>query len=210
MAVTGVILFGFAIVHMLGNLQVFLGPAYMNHYAEFLHSMPELLWPTRMLLLGALVLHIASFVKLQRVTVAARPVGYRSLVPQQSTWASRGMRLSGLLVLAYLVFHILHMAVGAFHPTLPHALQDGPFGTPDAYGNLVKGLGVGWVGVVYVVCNALLGMHLWHGAYSVCRTLGLSGGRQLALARTIATVLSVGVAGGNVLIATSILLGLVK
>lgn len=210
MAVTGVVLFGFAIVHMLGNLQVFLGPAYMNHYAEFLHGMPELLWPTRIALLAALVLHIASFVRLQGQTRQARPVGYRQLVPQQSTWASRGMRLSGVVVLAYLIFHILHMAVGAFAPTLPHLELEGAIETPNAYSNLVKGLQVTWVGVVYVVCNALLGMHLWHGAFSLCKTLGMSGGRQLGLARSIATVLAVSVAGGNVVIASSILLGLVK
>jgi len=206
MAVTGVVLFGFAIVHMLGNLQVFLEPSFMNDYSKMLHGMPELLWSARLVLLGCLVLHIASFVVLQRRTMAARPVGYKMLTPQRSTFASRAMRLSGLVVLAYLVMHILHLTTGTIHPDF--RMQDAH--TPEAYHNLTTGLRVGWMGVVYIVCNALLGLHLWHGAFSFAKTLGLSGGRQLELARHLATGITVLVAGGNVLIAASILLGLVK
>jgi succinate dehydrogenase / fumarate reductase cytochrome b subunit len=206
MAITGVILFGFAVVHTLGNFQVFLEPSFMNDYSKMLHGMPELLWTIRLTLLVALVLHVASFLRLQQLTGGARPVRYKQLQHGRSTWMSRTMRISGVIVLAYLVLHILHLTTGTIHPDF--RMQDAH--TPEAYHNLTTGLAVTWMGIVYVVCNLLLGMHLWHGAYSLFKTLGLSGGRQLVVARVVATALTVLVAGGNVLIASSILLGLVK
>src|SRR6266403_3233444 len=101
MAVTGLILFGFLVAHMLGNLQIFLGPAVMNHYAETLHGNPALLWTVRTILLISVVLHIWSSVQLSLLKKEARPIAYVKYKPVQSSWASRTMMLSGPIIAAF-------------------------------------------------------------------------------------------------------------
>src|SRR6266436_1782323 len=98
MAVTGLILFGFLIAHMLGNLQIFLGPAVMNHYAETLHGNPALLWTARIILLVSVVLHIWASISLSMLKREARPVAYVKHTPVTSSWASRTMMLSGPII----------------------------------------------------------------------------------------------------------------
>lgn len=207
MAITGVVLYGFAIGHMAGNLNVFLGRESMNDYGAMLHAIPELLWVARLTLLGCLVLHIASFLRVQAQTSAARPVAYKTRVNRASTLYSRTMRVSGVIFLAYLVLHLLQLTTGTLHPNFQ--MQEGGH-APLAYENLVAQLSVGWVGVVYAICNVLLGFHLWHGSFSLFKTLGLHGEKHLRLARSVSWALSTAVAGGNVAIALAILTGLVK
>src|SRR5262249_9197835 len=116
MAVTGLVLFVFLIAHMLGNLQIFLGPAVMNHYAETLHGNPGLLWTVRTVLLLAVILHIWASVQLSLLKKEARPIGYVKYKPIQSSWASRSMMLSGPIIGAFVVFHLLHLTTGTVHP----------------------------------------------------------------------------------------------
>src|SRR5437763_2768244 len=106
MAVTGLILFGFLIAHMLGNLQIFLGPAVMNHYAETLHGNPPLLWTVRTILLVSVLLHIWASVSLSAVKRQARPVGYTNYQPIHSSCASRPIMLSGPLVARLVAFQL--------------------------------------------------------------------------------------------------------
>jgi hypothetical protein len=109
MAVTGLIGVGFVVGHMLGNLQVFLGPAKFNAYSHFLRSLGELLWLVRAVLLAAVVLHVVAAVQLSRRRLVARPVGYkRGSEREVSTFASRTIRWGGALLLVFIVFHILH------------------------------------------------------------------------------------------------------
>src|SRR5215469_4412566 len=107
MAVTGLVLFGFLIAHMLGNLQIFLGSAVMDHYAEMLHGTPELLWSVRIILLVSVILHIWASISLSKVKRDARPVGYVKHTNVTSSWASRSMMLSGPIVALFVVFHLL-------------------------------------------------------------------------------------------------------
>ena len=107
---------GFVLGHMLGNLQVFDGPARLNGYSAFLHGTGELLWLVRAVLLAAVILHIDAAVSLTRIAHAARPIGYAERRPQVSTLASRTMRWGGVLLAAFIVFHILHMTTGTLHP----------------------------------------------------------------------------------------------
>src|ERR1051326_547841 len=150
MAVTGLILFGFLIAHMLGNLQIFLGPGVMNHYAETLHGNPPLLWTVRIILLISVVLHIWASVQLSVVKREARPVAYAKYRPIHSSWASRTMMLSGPIIAAFVVFHLLHLTTGTLHPD---------FVPLHAYENLVTGFAVVPFAVIYIAVMVFIGFH---------------------------------------------------
>lgn len=123
-AVTGLLLFGFVIMHMVGNLQVFLGRDPLNRYAEFLHSMPELLWVARITLLVAVVLHVVYTIKVSAENRASRPQRYVMERTTRATRASRSMLLSGLLVLAFIVYHLLHFTVRITDDRFPNYYED--------------------------------------------------------------------------------------
>src|SRR5262252_6212891 len=148
MAVTGLILFGFLIVHMLGNLQVFLGRDVMNHYAETLHGNPALLWTARTVLLISVLLHIWSSIQLTMIKKEARPVAYVKRANVVSSWASRSMMLSGPIIALFVVFHLLHLTTGTIHPN---------FVELHAYENLVTGFAVVPFAIVYIVVMILIG-----------------------------------------------------
>src|SRR3954462_13354052 len=116
MALTGVILTGYVLAHMAGNLQAFRGPESINAYAEMLHNAPALLWGARIVLLAAVALHIWAFVALTRRNLGARREGYRALRARESSYASRSMALTGPLLLVFIVYHILHLTTGTVHP----------------------------------------------------------------------------------------------
>ena len=195
------------LVHVAGNMLMFLGPEYHNHHSVFLHSMPDLIWPARLGLIGAVLAHIGAWMNLRARSSAARPVAYKVKQNRASTLYSRTMTISGPIVLIFIVVHLLNLTFGVLHPDFRTQAE---FHSPEAYHNTVSLLSqVPW-GVAYVVCNLLLGLHLWHGAFAMVRTLGLSGDRQQGLARLIASSLTAAIVGGNVLIAGSILVGLVK
>jgi succinate dehydrogenase / fumarate reductase cytochrome b subunit len=165
MAVTGLIGVGFVLGHMLGNLQMFQGPEKMNAYAYFLkHTMGGALWMVRGVLLGAVVLHAVAAYQLSRQRLAARPVAYRKGSQWEvSTVGSRTIRWGGALLLAFIVFHILHF-------TTLDIFRD--YSETDVYGNVVKGFSKWWVVLFYVAAMAALGLHLYHGAWSSLRTIG--------------------------------------
>lgn len=210
MALTGAVLYGFVIFHMAGNMNVFLGREAMLDYTELLHMSEEVVWLVRIVLLSCVVGHIASFVSLMGRTNAARPVGYQKKQDRAATLYSKTMRLSGVVVLGFIVWHLLHLTVGTvgdvkFHPDYRWAGH-----VADAYHNLTTGLAVPWMGGIYIFCNILLGFHLFHGSFSLFKTLGLAGEKHLRLARAVSYVLSSAVVGGNVAIAAAIVFGLVK
>jgi succinate dehydrogenase/fumarate reductase cytochrome b subunit len=118
MAVTGLILVGFLVVHMVGNLLVHRGPQAINEYAEFLKSNLALLWGTRITLLGAVVLHAHAALTLASRARAARPAGYQTLTRQASSWSARLMRWGGIVLLVFIVFHLLHFTTGQVLPSL--------------------------------------------------------------------------------------------
>src|SRR3954468_11553840 len=138
MAVTGLVLVGFVIAHMAGNLQMFEGPAKMNGYAAFLQSTGELLWIARLGLLAAVVLHVLMAWQLTRIKQRARPVGYETRTLQVSTLASRTMRWGGVLLLVFIVFHILHMTTGTVFPGASRTDAMYPaFSHANVYGNVI-------------------------------------------------------------------------
>ena len=164
MAVTGLIGVGFVIGHMVGNLQMFQGPAKMNAYAHFLKSLGGLLWLARLILLGAVILHVIAAYQLSRGRLAARPVGYAKGGQREvSTLASRTIRWGGAFLLAFIVFHILHF-------TTLSIFRD--YSETDVYGNVIRGFSVWWVVLIYLVAMVFLGLHLYHGTWSALRTIG--------------------------------------
>ena len=199
MGVTGLIGVGFVIGHVTGNLLVFKSPEAMNEYAAMLKSLGGLLWLARLVLIGAVVLHVTAAWQLSRMSNAARPVGYERRNPQVSTLASRTMRWGGLLVLVFLVFHILHFTVGSVHPSFSHT---------DVYRNIVIGFSNPVIVAFYVAAMLALGLHLYHGAWSSVRTLGLSSPSKQPLRRLLPTVIAVLVTAGFISIPLAVLLGL--
>lgn len=170
MAATGIMLFGFVLVHMLGNLKLYQGPEKLNAYAEWLRevgspALPHsgLLWIARVVLLVAVALHVTAATQLTLGNRRARPQKYHRRVAIQSTYAARTVRWGGVLIALYVVFHLAHLTWGSAHPS---------FVPGDVYGNVVAGFQVWWVSLFYMVAQIALGFHLYHGLWSLFQTLG--------------------------------------
>lgn len=204
MAVTGLIGIAFVIGHMVGNLQVFQGAERLNAYGALLHGpLNELLWVVRAVLIAAVVLHVVAAWQLTQRDRAARPIEYRTRVPQVSTLASRTMRWGGVLLLVFIVLHILHFTTGTVRPT-------GSFTPGDVYGNVTGSFRIWWVTLFYVVAMVALGLHLYHGAWSSARTLGVEHPARDLGRRPVALLVAVVVAGGFALVPVAVYLGWVK
>jgi succinate dehydrogenase / fumarate reductase cytochrome b subunit len=211
MAVTGLLLVAFVIVHMLGNLQVFIGAKKMNAYAAFLQSTGELLWLARLGLLAAVLLHILMAWQLTRIKRQARPVDYEKREPQVSTIASRTMRWGGVLLLVFIVFHILHFTTGTVFPVAsrPDAMYP-VFSHTDVYGNVISAFRTPWVVAFYVVSMLFLMLHLFHGAWSSVRTLGLNKPSPNPLQRRVATAVAVVVWLGFTAVPVAVFFGVIR
>lgn len=189
MAVSGLVLFGYLVGHMLGNLQFFLGADVINDYGASLHDSWVLLWGVRVLLLASIAVHVAMTVQLARLNASARPAAYAQKRTVAASLAARTMIISGPVIFVFVLFHIAHLTLG--WRVVPHDFVPG-----DVYGNLTGGFQVPWVALFYVVCVGLVGMHLFHGAWSMFRTVGVAHPRYDRLVRRFATVMSIAVAIG--------------
>jgi succinate dehydrogenase / fumarate reductase cytochrome b subunit len=208
MAVTGVILFGFVLVHMLGNLKVYLGPEHFNEYAEALRTMfspivPRggALWIARLVLLLAVVFHIHSAYAVTMMSRAARPVAYHGRDFVKASYASRTMRWGGVIILVFVIYHILHFTTGQAHPD---------FVPGDPYHNFVSGFRIWWVSAFYILANLALGLHLYHGVWAMFSSLGVTHKRFENWRRGFATAFAVIVTLGNISFPLSVLLGIVR
>jgi len=203
MAVTGAILFGFVLGHLAANLLLYQGPDAINAYGrelrEFLHG--AALPVARVTLLIAVLLHIWAAWSLTVRNAKARPQGYKRVDSQASTYASRTMRWSGVIIVVFVIYHLMHFTFGNAHPS---------FVEGDVYHNVVAGFRVWPVALFYVFAMVLLGLHLNHGVWSMFHTLGVSHpGRRRAL-RLGAAAFSVLVVLGNISFPIAVLLGLVS
>jgi succinate dehydrogenase / fumarate reductase cytochrome b subunit len=203
MAVTGAILFGFVLVHMLGNLQVYLGPEAMNHYGVFLREVLHGagIWISRAVLLVAVVLHIWSATSLTLTSRRARPEGYRLEKWKESTYASRTMRWSGVILLLFIVYHLLHFTTGTLHQS---------FIEGDVYHNFVAGFRVVPVSLFYIFAMLALGLHLRHGLWSMFQTLGVSHPRYMRMAHVGAWIFAAIIVIGNISFPLAVLAGIVR
>ena len=204
LAVSGVVLFGFVIVHMLGNLQVFLGPEVYNHYAETAKSNPLVLYGARSVLLVAVITHIVLVIQLYQRSLAARPIGYRVKKNIATSYAGATMKYSGPALLLYILFHLAHFTMPGM------SLGSYEHSPVDVYGNVINAFQLPWVALLYVSANLLLGMHLYHGAYSLLQSLGLNHSRYNTGARRGARAFALLVTVGNVAMPLSVLFGIIR
>jgi succinate dehydrogenase / fumarate reductase cytochrome b subunit len=167
-AATGLMLVGYVVGHMVGNLQIFAGPEKINRYAAFLHSMPGTLWMVRIILLAALLLHIVITLQLAVENRGARAEGYARRNRVQATLAARTMAWSGLIVLAFVLYHLAHFTVRITDPRF-HALPRGEF---DVYSMIILGFQHPLVSGFYILGVFLLCLHLSHGLESMLQSLG--------------------------------------
>ncbi|MDZ7637310.1 MAG: succinate dehydrogenase cytochrome b subunit [Bryobacterales bacterium] len=204
MALTGFVLVGFVVGHMAGNLQIFLGREVFNDYAALLHASAELLWAIRLVLLGAVVLHIVSAVQLALLTRKARPQGYVKQKSTTSTYASRTMYWSGPILAVFIVYHLLHFTAGTVHPTQPF------LGHEAAYENVIAGFQVVPISLFYIFSMVLLCLHLYHGVWSMFQTLGIAHPRFTPLLKNLAVIISFAVLIGFSSVPVAVMLGLVS
>lgn len=208
-ALTGVILILFVIGHLLGNLQIFLGPEWINAYSQHLRDLGPLLWLVRITLLATVLAHIYFTILLAIENRRARPRAYKDRDYVKATWASRHMVVSGLVVLAFIIFHLLHFTARKFNPQFPLLKLD-PLNRYDVFSMMVYGFRNYYVSGFYILGLFLLALHLSHGSSSFFQSLGFNNKKlapRLATAgRTLAWLLFIGYAS----IPVAILLGLIQ
>lgn len=200
---------GFIVGHLLGNLQIFLGPDWINSYAEHLRALGVLLWVIRIFLLLAVVLHIWFTISLAIDNRRARPIAYAKKENVKATFASRSMVISGLVVLAFILYHLAHFTVRVTDPRFA-LLKADPLNRYDVYSMMVYGFQNGIVSAFYILAMFLLTLHLTHGASSFLQSLGLNDKkltpRLARWGRIFAWLIFVGYTS----IPVAVLLGLVK
>lgn len=203
MAVTGVIMVGFVCVHLIGNLQLYLGPEAINHYAVFLRTFLHGagIWIFRAVMVTAVGLHIWAATTLTLDSWGARPQAYRSWEPDASTYASRTLRWGGVVLALFIVYHLLHLTLGSANPD---------FREGDVYHNVIVGFRVWYASAIYIAAMVMLGLHLDHGVWSLCQTLGLQHPRYKRVVRLLARALALVIVIGNISFPIAVLTGLVK
>lgn len=214
MAITGLVLSGFVLIHMIGNLQIFLGQDAINEYAAGLKANPPLLWGVRAVLLVSVVVHIAAALRLVSINRAARPVKYHVFRPSRSPFYARVMPWTGLILLAFIVYHIMHFTLGMVLPDAYAARQviDPIKGSSrqDVYTMMVLGFQNPVVAISYIVAMALLCMHLAHGVSSFFQSLGLNHPKYNGFIRASGPVYALVVFLGNVSMPIAVLAGALK
>jgi succinate dehydrogenase / fumarate reductase cytochrome b subunit len=201
MAVTGIILFGFVVGHMLGNLQIYLGAEQLNHYAELLQANKPFLWSFRLVMLFCVAVHIIAAVQVWLRNRAARPVKYRVFNPPGLDYAARTMVWSGPILALFIGYHLLDFTIGATNPD---------FIRGDVYHNVVASFSHPVIALFYVVANLLLAFHLYHGLWSLFQTFGWDHHTYGALRRYAAVFFAVLIGAGNISIPLAVLTGIVK
>lgn len=208
MAVTGLIWFGYLIVHLWGNLKIYAGPQFLNDYGAFLRTVGEpffgfsqVLWLARIVLIPAFVVHVWAAVQLTTRDMASRPQRYSMRKNLESTFASRTMIWGGLFILLFVIYHVLDFTFGTVNPS---------FEEGNIYHNVVASFRVWPVAVFYVLAMLAVGLHLFHGIWSLFQTLGWNTARANRLIRNFATFCALLLTAGNVSIPLAVLFGAVK
>lgn len=210
-ALTALGLMGFLVGHLAGNLLMFKGPEAINAYAAKLHALGPLLWVVRLGLLGVVGLHVVATLQLAAQNRAARPHEYVAEATLRATRSSRLMVLTGLTILAFVVYHLLHFTVGNLHGFYD---EDGGYrladGGMNVYKMVVVGFGVWFNSGFYILAMALLCSHLSHGFSSVFQTLGLTTPRTRSLITAAGWAFAILICGGFASIPVAVLAGLLK
>ncbi len=210
MAITGIMGIGFVIGHMIGNFKLYMGAETVNFYGEWLRDslgypiLPHTvtLWILRLGLIAALVLHVHAAWSLTQMNHKARPVRYQSSRQYiAADFAARSMRWTGVIVLLYIVYHLADLTWGWANPD---------FVRGDIYGNVIASLGNGAVAALYIVANIALGVHLFHGIWSMFQSLGLNNRKFNQVRRPLAIAIAGAIVAGNLSFPIAIQAGLVE
>ena len=205
MALSGLVLFGFVIGHCLGNLQVYLGPLPFNKYAATLKSLGGLLWLVRAGLFAMLIVHVVTALELLKQSRRARSQRYHVKPPEiAATYASKTMFWTGPLLLLFVLYHLAHFT----YPGLSFA--DYTHSTHNVYGNVVNGFRVPWVSSLYIASQMVLGVHLYHGAWSLLQSLGISHPLKNDRWRNLAQAIAMAVTVANITIPLAVVFGFVR
>ncbi|MBC8160368.1 MAG: succinate dehydrogenase cytochrome b subunit [Roseiflexaceae bacterium] len=217
MALSGMILVGFVVFHMIGNLKIYLGPVALNTYAAFLREVGEpllpyevLLWMARLVLLAAVGAHIVAAVQLTRKDRDGRPVHYANKRTLQASFASKTMRWGGVIVLLFIIFHLLNFTFGAVGYDAARPYVHGENGEFQAYNNVVYGFMNPFVSLFYILAMGALGLHLYHGTWSMFQTLGVNSYRWNAMWRWLAIGVAIVTVLGNISIPIAVMLGFLQ
>jgi succinate dehydrogenase / fumarate reductase cytochrome b subunit len=205
MAVSGFIAFGFVFGHMLGNLQIFISQNQMNTYAEKLQSLGPLLWAIRLFLLATLIIHVWFGIKLKLEAWSARPMGYQKSNTVKATLASRTMIWTGLIIVLFVIYHLLHYTIRVTNPELANLTDS--LGRPDVYTMVIMGFSNPIVSTFYVVAVGLLSYHLSHGVASMFQSLGLNSDKWQVRLHRLAWVATVILFAGYASIPAAVLTG---
>jgi succinate dehydrogenase / fumarate reductase cytochrome b subunit len=209
MAVSGIILLGYVLAHMVGNLKVFLGASHLNEYAEWLRDLGEpafprtvVLWGMRVVLIAAFVGHIVAAAQLTRMNWQARPVRYQSHRDYvAANFASRTMRWTGIIIALFVIFHLLDLTWGTANPN---------FVRGDVYDNVFNSFERVPVAIAYIVANIALAIHIFHGAWSMFQSLGWNNPRFNTWRRAFAAAFAIVIGVGNVSMPLLIVTGAVS
>jgi succinate dehydrogenase / fumarate reductase cytochrome b subunit len=208
MAITGALLFGYVVAHLLGNLQVYSAdPDQINRYAAFLHnpSNAAALWGARLVLLVAVILHVTASIQLWNLKREARPIAYKKKDDAATSYASRTMMWSGPIAAAFVIFHVLHLTAGAVVPLR----EVGP-NQPDVRANVIAGFQNPAISGFYILAMILLCMHLYHGLWSMFQSLGISHPRYTPKLKKGAAIVAILIAIGNCSIPIAVMAGLLQ
>lgn len=210
-ATTGLALLGFVIAHLAGNLQMFAGAEKINAYAEFLHANQKPLWVARIGLIACFFTHIAATLTLVRLNSAARPQAYALTKSVQSKVSTKTMAFSGLTVLSFVVFHLLHYTLRVTDPRFKLTSEGGLLAsTHDVYQMVVLGFQNPLISGFYVLSIGLLALHLSHGISSAFQTFGIESKRSAKWVPAAGRLLSAAILVGYASIPLAVLLGLLK
>jgi succinate dehydrogenase / fumarate reductase, cytochrome b subunit len=207
-AVTGLGLSGFVLIHMLGNLQVFLGRDQLNHYAEALKANPGILWTARLVLLAIFVVHIGLALRLKLHNRAARPAAYVFQHTEEASFVSRNMVITGLAIFFFVLYHLAHFTLG-LTDSKEFGMVDAA-GRHDVYGVVVHAFSNPIITGLYILAMIFLGLHMIHGVQSSFQSLGLTRPHWEKLIYRASAALTFLVVGGNIFIPLAIFVGIVK
>jgi succinate dehydrogenase / fumarate reductase cytochrome b subunit len=206
MAITGLLGFGFVLMHMLGNLQIYLGEVSpgiyaLDVYAKNLRNLGPLLYVARLGLLGVVTLHIIAAFQLIKISNDSRPVKYHKVVAKGSDYASRTMKFSGPILLLFIIYHLLDFTLGKTNSS---------FVEGNVHANVVSSFSNPLISGFYIVAMLLLGLHMYHGLWSLFQSLGANNTKYNDLIRKFAVGATLVIILGNISIPISVLLGVIK
>ncbi|MCX5107687.1 succinate dehydrogenase [Streptomyces sp. NBC_00378] len=208
MAVSGLIMLLYLVVHMIGNLKIFFGAGEFNHYAHWLRTMGEpflhyewALWIVRVVLVAAVVLHAVSAYQLSRRDIRARPAKYVHRKPR-ATYATRTMRWGGIILALFIVWHILDLTTGTVH--------SGGFQSGHPYQNVIDTFSTWYGNTIYIVAMLALGLHVQHGFWSAAQTLGAGNATRDRVLKTIANALAAVLTLGFISVPVAVMTGVVS